>query len=108
MTGRLKVYCDGSVRVEDMVRIASCQADLAFRDVNGRVLKQSHLTLAPGTASFLDLNFEETGSTGRRATIIPSLTVSGGPAAGGFAVLDSATGITITQSSPASLQSVIR
>jgi hypothetical protein len=36
------------------------------------------------------------------------LTVAGGPAVGGFAVLDSETGITITQSYPAAVQSVAR
>jgi hypothetical protein len=107
-TGRLKVYCDGSVRVEGTVRFASCQADLAFHDTNGRVLRQSHLNLAPGTAGFLDLTFEETRSADRRTVVIPMLTVAGGPAVGGFAVLDSETGITITQSYPAAVQSVAR
>jgi hypothetical protein len=107
-TGRLKVYCDGSVRVEGTLRFASCQADLAFHDTNGRLLKQSRLTLAPGTAGFLDLPFDETRSLDRRAVVIPSLNVTGGPAVGSLAVLESATGITITQSSPAVLQTVGR
>jgi hypothetical protein len=107
-TGRLKVYCDGSVRVEGTLRFASCQADLAFHDTNGRLLKQSRLTLAPGTAGFLDLTFDETRSLDRRAVVIPSLNVTGGPAVGSLAVLESATGITITQSSPAVLQTVGR
>jgi hypothetical protein len=77
-TGRLKVYRDGSVRVEGTLRVASCQGDLAFHDVNGRVLKQSHLDLAPGTAGFLDLTFEETRSSDRRMEVVPSLTVTGG------------------------------
>jgi hypothetical protein len=66
------------------------------------------MTLAPGTAGFLDLTFEETRSMDRRAEIIPSLTVIGGPAVGSFALLDSATGRTITQSYPAAVQSVAR
>jgi hypothetical protein len=107
-TGRLEVYCDGSVRVEGTLRFASCQAGLAFHDTNGRLLKQSHLNLAPGTAGFLDLTFDETRSMDRRAVVIPSLNVTGGPAVGSLAVLDSATGITITQSSPAMLQTVGR
>jgi hypothetical protein len=107
-TGRLKVYCDGSVRVEATLRFESCQAGLTFHDANGGVLKQSRMTLAPGTAAFLDLSFDETRSIDRRAVVIPSLNVSGGPAVGGFAVLDGATGITITQSFPAAVQSVAR
>jgi hypothetical protein len=107
-SGRLKVYCDGSVRVEGTLRMLPCQASLAFHDGSGRVLKQSGINLAPATAGFLDLSFEETHSANRRAVIIPSLTVTGGPAVGSFALLDSATGRTITQSYPAAAQSVAR
>ncbi|HEV3199264.1 MAG TPA: hypothetical protein VGZ73_15230 [Bryobacteraceae bacterium] len=107
-SGRLKVYCDGSVRVEGTLRMLPCRASLAFHDGSGRVLKQSGINLAPATAGFLDLSFEETHSANRRAVIIPSLTVTGGPAVGSFALLDSATGRTITQSYPAAAQSVAR
>jgi hypothetical protein len=66
------------------------------------------LVIAPGTAGFLDLPFEETRSADRRIVFIPMPTVAGGPALCSFAVLDSAKGIAITQSSPAAVQSAGR
>ena len=103
-TVRAKVYCDGSVRPGIAASASTCRATLGFTDtVSGRVLKQSRVMLAPGTGGYLDLNYEDTPQTSPRQEVIPQLTVTGGNAVGGFAVLDRATGGTVTQSFPAIL-----
>jgi hypothetical protein len=99
-SGRLKAFCDGSVRTR-------CNVNFAFSDASGRMLKQSSMTLAPGKAGFLDISFEETGAIGRTVEIRPSLMVGEGPAVGGFALLDE-TGHTITQTLPGSIISAVR
>jgi hypothetical protein len=65
------------------------------------MLKQSRMVIEPGTGGYLDLYYEDTPQTMARQEVIPQLTVTGGNAIGGFAVLDRATGGTITQSFPA-------
>jgi hypothetical protein len=48
------------------------------------------------------LTFAETGSTARRVEINPGLKVIRGAAVATFAIVDSTTGLTITQTYPAS------
>ncbi len=97
--GRLGAFCpaaegDGS----DMP--TPCDVMFEFHDSTGRVLKQSSMTLRPGTAGFLDLTWPETGSTARRVEINPCFKAIRGAAVATFAILDSTTGLTITQTYP--------
>jgi hypothetical protein len=100
-TARLKAFCV-------LVNPGPCDAAFVFQDRNGRLLKQTRKTLSPGTGAFLDLAFEETGSSDRRAEIRASLNVSGAPAVGSLAILDSEAGLTIAQAYPAAPASVGR
>ena len=107
-TVRVKVYCDGSVRSGEAAAIsAPCSATLGFADsASGRTLKQSRMVLQPGTAGYLDLFYEDTPQTATREEVRPMITVNGGNAIGGFAILDRGTGGTVTQSFPASSATV--
>jgi hypothetical protein len=55
---RLNAYCDGSVVP------TPCEIVLTFRHIGGRTLKQTTLTLEPGTGGFLDLSAAQTGLGG--------------------------------------------
>ena len=55
---RLTAYCDGSVTP------TPCDITFTFTHVGGRILKQSTLTLQPGTSGFLDLSAAQTGIAG--------------------------------------------
>ena len=107
-TGRLKAFCDGSVRTADGSVRKACEVTFEFTDGNGRVLKSSRTTLQPGTGAFVDLHYEDTGGSSPRAAVAPCLKVAGGSAVASFALLDRASGQTITQSSPAALVSAGR
>jgi hypothetical protein len=103
---RVKVYCDGTVRNSESRNSIPCSATLGFADPSGRMLKLSRMVLEPGTGGYLDLHYEDTPQTMPRQTVIPQLTVTGGNAVGGFAVLDRATGGTVTQSFPGTAATV--
>ena len=64
------------------------------------------MVLQPGTAGYLDLFYEDTPQTATREEVRPQITVNGGNAIGGFAILDRGTGGTVTQSFPASSATV--
>ena len=100
-TGRTKAFCDGSVRT-------ACNVTISYFDANGRMLKESRMTLQPGTSGFTDLSYSEAGSTDRTVEIRPTLNIGEGPVIASFALLDAEGGRTITQSTPASLLSVGR
>lgn len=55
---RLTAYCDGSVTP------TPCDITFTFTHVGGRVLKQSTMTLQPGTSGFVDLAVAQTGISG--------------------------------------------
>jgi hypothetical protein len=101
-TVRVKAYCDGSAPTGEAAVKTQCTAILGFADAaSGRMLKQSRMVIEPGTGGYLDLHYEDTPQTMPRQEVIPQLTITGGNGIGGFAVLDRATGGTITQSFPA-------
>ena len=101
-TVRAKAYCDGSVRADESASpVTPCAATLGFVDAaSGRTLKTSRVLLQPGTGAYLDINYEETPQTTPRQQVIPQLKANTGNIVGGFAVLDRATGGTVTQSFP--------
>jgi hypothetical protein len=100
-TGRTKAFCDGSVRT-------ACNVTFAFFDASGRMLKESRMTLQPGTIGFADLLYSEAGSTDRTVEIRPMLSVGEGPAIASFALIEAGSGRTTTQTTSASLLSVGR
>jgi hypothetical protein len=97
-TGRLGAFCeaDGSVVPPP------CDVTFEFHDINGRTLKQSRLTLQPETGGFVDLKWQEIGSTARRVEIDPCFKVAGGAVVASFAVIDNS-GLTVAQTYPATL-----
>jgi hypothetical protein len=102
-TVRVKVYCDGSVRPAAAVvaSTGACSATLGFADLaTGRILKESRVALQPGTAAYVDLNYEDTAQISPREEVHPQLTVTGGTIVAGIAILDRTTGGTVTQSAP--------
>jgi hypothetical protein len=98
-TGRLGAFCPAA-EGDGSVTPAPCDVMFEFHDSTGRMLKQSSMTLRPGTGGFLDLTWPETGSTARRAEFNPCFKVTRGAAVATFAILDSTTGLTITQTYP--------
>jgi hypothetical protein len=99
-TARLGAFCPA-----DDVRLAqSCRVHFEFHDLAGRLLKQSDLTLQPGTSGFLDLSFSEAASDSRRLMIDPCFKVGdGGPIVGTLALLDNGLGQPLAQIYPATL-----
>jgi hypothetical protein len=69
-----------------------CDVTFLFHDLRGRLVKQSQMTLKPGTGGSLDLRSAEVGSTGGRVEIIPCIKVGRGVAVGSVRVLDNFTG----------------
>jgi hypothetical protein len=98
-TARLGAFCeaDGSVVPPP------CDVTFEFHDIQGKLIKQSRMTLQPDTGGFLDLRWAETGSTARRVEIDPCWKVSGGPAVGTLAIVDDFSGLTLAQAYPAAL-----
>ena len=83
-TARLNAFCDGSVRP------AACDVTFAFHDTQGRLLKQTVLTLPPGTSSFVDLPAPP-GGTVAPLQIVPSFMVSRGTALMSLELFDTIT-----------------
>ena len=98
-TARLGAYCEG----EGSVMPPPCDVTLEFHDIQGRLLKQSRMTLQPDTGGFLDLRWLETGSPSRKVEIQPCIKVAGGAAIGTLAIVDNFSGLTLTQAYPAAL-----
>lgn len=96
-TARLGAFCqsDGSSMPPP------CDVTFEFHDLEGKVLKQSRMTLQPDTGGFLDLKLSETRSTSGRVEIDPCFKVAGGQAVGTFAILDNFFGLTLVQAYPA-------
>jgi hypothetical protein len=97
--GHLGAFCPAA-EGDGSVTPAPCDVMFEFHDSTGRMLKQSSMTLRPGTGGFLDLTWPDTGSTARRVEINPGLKVIRGAAVATFAIVDSTTGLTITQTYP--------
>jgi hypothetical protein len=72
-TSRISAYC-----AEESTE--PCQVEFHFHDVRGRIVKQSTVTLQPGTAGFLDLTGADLGLTARRGEIVPCIRVLRGSA----------------------------
>jgi hypothetical protein len=98
-TARLAAFCPDDTRGTPV-----CRVHFEFHDLSGRLLKQSDLTLQPGTSGFLDLSFTEAASAGRRLMIDPCFKVGdGGPIVGTLSLIDTALGQPVTQTYPATL-----
>lgn len=69
-----------------------CAVTFQFHDLRGRLMKQSKITLQPGTGGSLDLRSAEIGSTAGRVEIIPCVLVGRGMAVGSVRVVDNFTG----------------
>lgn len=96
---RLGAVCEG----DGSVAPAPCDVTAEFHDMQGKTIKQSRMILQPGTGGYVDLKWQETGSTAMRVEIAPCWKVAGGGAVASFALVDSFTGLTIVQSYPAVL-----
>jgi hypothetical protein len=69
--------------------------DIHFHHIQGRILKEAALTLAPGTAGFLDFRTAEVGLTARRGEMVPCLKVGSGAVVSSFELVDTLTGLDI-------------
>jgi len=103
-TARLSAFCPNEATTPGAGPMA-CDVTFNFHDAQGRVIKQSRMTLQPGTSGFADLRWPEIGATARRVELDPCWTVAGGMAVGTFALIDNLTGLTIVQAYPADLAS---
>lgn len=84
-TARLNAYCDGSVVP------GPCQVKFEFFAVDGSVLLAETITLAPGTAGFVDLPADKAGIGRGRGTIDPCWDIAFGGALASLEIFDSAT-----------------
>jgi hypothetical protein len=66
------------------------------------------MILQPGTSGFTDLSYAEAGATDRMVEVRPAVSTGEGPAIASFALVDADSGRTLTQTTPASLLSVVR
>jgi len=90
-TARLAAYCpDEPARTG--LPADPCDVTFQFHDLRGRLVKQSRMTLQPGTGGSLDLRSSEVGSSAGRVEIIPCVLVGRGLAVGSIRVLDNFTG----------------
>jgi hypothetical protein len=96
--GRAGAYCPAANGSTD--RPAACDVSFEFLDASGKLLKTSRLTVQPGSASFVDLTWQETESRERRVEIEPAWQVTGGAPVLTFGIVDNS-GLTITHSFPA-------
>ncbi|MBZ5608576.1 MAG: hypothetical protein LAP38_09975 [Acidobacteriia bacterium] len=101
-TARINAFCSDDQDVPGRLP-AECDVTFEFHDAQGRLLKQTRMTLQPGTAGFAELRWPETGATARRVELDPCWTVASGLAVGTFSVIDTFTGLTIAQAYPATL-----
>jgi hypothetical protein len=96
--GRASAFCPAANGSTD--RPAPCDVSFEFQDVSGKVLKTSRLTVQPGTASFVDLTWQETESRERRVEVEPLWQVTSGAPVLTFGIVDNS-GLTITHGFPA-------
>jgi hypothetical protein len=101
-TARLAAYCSAD-QVSRELPPDPCDIHFVFHSVDGRVLKESRMTLQPGTGGFLDLKWVEAAATSRRVEIDPCWTIERGAAVGSFMVVDNLTGLTTAIGYPAAL-----
>jgi hypothetical protein len=103
-TLRMSAFCSDDQDVPGRLP-APCDVVFEFHDVQGRAIKETRMTLQPGTGGSADLRWPETGATARRVELDPCWKVAGGLAIGTLAVIDNLTGLTIAQAYPAALAS---
>ena len=103
-TARISAFCPGEQDTPGLGPTA-CDLTFEFHDAQGRPIKQSRVTLQPGTSGFADLRWSEAAAAGRRIEIEPCWKVAGGAAVGTFALIDNFTGLTVVQAYPAALAS---
>jgi hypothetical protein len=70
-----------------------CEVAFIFHTAEGRVLKQSSMTLMPGTGGFLDFRTAEVGLPVRRGEIVPCVRVARGAALSTLEVFDTFSGL---------------
>jgi len=99
-TARLSAFCPA----DPLVDALGCDVTFTFRNIRGGVIKEATMTIAPGTAGFLDLRGSERGSTASRVEITPCIRV-GRAAVGGLQLIDNLTGLTTVLAYPATLLS---
>jgi hypothetical protein len=96
--GRAGAYCPAANGSTD--RPAACDVSFEFLDASGKLLKTSRLTVQPGSASFVDMTWQETESRERRVEIEPVWQVTSGAPVLTFGIVDNS-GLTITHGFPA-------
>lgn len=85
-TARLAAFCSDE-SPSPTVPPGSCDVTFIFHDRAGRILKQSTMTLPPGTGGSLDLRGSEIGAV-RRGEIVPCIKVASGAAFGNVQIFD--------------------
>ena len=84
-TARMIAFCDGSVVP------APCDITFTFHDLNGKVLKQTTMTLAPETTGFLDFSLTGLAVFSGRVEINPGWTVLRGTAQASLELIENFT-----------------
>ncbi len=87
-TARLAAFCSDDA---SRIGIGPCDVTFEFHDSRGRTLKQTTITLDPGTGGSFDLTASETGPAGNRLEIIPCILVGRGAAFASYQVFDNLT-----------------
>ena len=103
-TARISAFCPAQQDTPGRGPVA-CDVTFEFHDAQGRLLKQTDITLQPGTSGFADLRWSETRTPSRRVEIEPCSKVAGGAAVATFSVIDTFSGLTIAHAYPATLAS---
>jgi hypothetical protein len=101
-TARMSASCSDESNVPGRGPLP-CDVTFEFHDAGGRTLKQTRMTLQPGTIETAELRWQEAGGTGRRVEIDPCWKVAGGAAIGALAVIDNLSGLTLAHAYPAVL-----
>jgi hypothetical protein len=95
-TARLNAFCPSDPSMPN----GSCIVTFEFRDIQGRLLKQSSLTLSPNTGNYIDLRTAEAGSALGRLMILPRITVKRGGVIATLEIFDDGTGRTSVFAQP--------
>lgn len=78
-----------------------CQVTFIVHDLQGRILKQSPVTLMPGAGGSMDFRTAEAGLPARRGEIVPCVRVLRGSVLGTLDVFDSLSGLSLTSAGAA-------
>lgn len=96
---RLGAVCEG----DGSVVPSPCDVTVEFHDLQGNTIKQSRLTLQPGTAGFVDLSWAETRIPSRRVELQPCFKVATGTIVGSVSIIDNLLGATVAHAYPSTL-----